>query len=119
MTTFPDRMGSDGISGGQVASRFPNTYCSQCGGEFGPGDHGYSHCQDHRMNAMTPANYSELANEHVVGVMLVEAIGNAIRRAQKACPTLDTGLFEDALSDFRGGLSTLNDELTAHEEGQF
>lgn len=28
--------------------RFENTYCSQCGGEFGPGDSGYSHCADHR-----------------------------------------------------------------------
>lgn len=28
--------------------RFPKTYCSQCGGEFGPGDSGYSHCRDHR-----------------------------------------------------------------------
>ena len=28
--------------------RFDNTYCSQCGSEFGPGDHGYSHCNDHR-----------------------------------------------------------------------
>lgn len=28
--------------------KFPKTYCSQCGQEFGPGDSGYSHCQDHR-----------------------------------------------------------------------
>lgn len=28
--------------------RFPNTFCSQCGGEFGPGDHGFSHCENHR-----------------------------------------------------------------------
>jgi hypothetical protein len=27
--------------------RFQKTYCSQCGGEFGPGDNGYSHCEDH------------------------------------------------------------------------
>jgi Lar family restriction alleviation protein len=27
--------------------RFAHTYCSQCGGEFGPGDAGYSHCVDH------------------------------------------------------------------------
>ena len=26
---------------------FPRTSCSQCGQEFGPGDHGFSHCQDH------------------------------------------------------------------------
>ena len=27
--------------------RYESTSCSQCGHEFGPGDHGYSHCQDH------------------------------------------------------------------------
>lgn len=27
--------------------RFAQTYCSHCGGAFGPGDHGYSHCEDH------------------------------------------------------------------------
>ena len=24
-----------------------NTYCSQCGQDFGPGRHGFSHCRDH------------------------------------------------------------------------
>lgn len=28
--------------------KFDRTYCSQCGAEFGPADHGYSHCRDHR-----------------------------------------------------------------------
>lgn len=27
--------------------RFPQTWCSSCGEEFGPGDSGYSHCEDH------------------------------------------------------------------------
>ena len=27
--------------------KFKNTYCSQCGQKFGPGDSGYSHCHDH------------------------------------------------------------------------
>lgn len=27
--------------------RFEKTYCSQCGAEFGPGDHGFSHCDEH------------------------------------------------------------------------
>ena len=27
---------------------FQNTFCSQCGQEFGPGDHGYSHCENHK-----------------------------------------------------------------------
>jgi hypothetical protein len=31
-----------------AAARFEKTYCSQCGGEFGPGDSGYSHCRDHQ-----------------------------------------------------------------------
>jgi len=28
--------------------KFENVSCSQCGGEFGPGDAGFSHCSDHR-----------------------------------------------------------------------
>lgn len=32
--------------------KFKNTFCSQCGEEFGPGDHGFSSCKSHRgMNA--------------------------------------------------------------------
>lgn len=27
--------------------RFDKTYCSNCGREFGPGDHGFSHCYQH------------------------------------------------------------------------
>ena len=33
--------------------RFANTYCSQCGGQFGPGDEGFSHCSDHQRPALT------------------------------------------------------------------
>lgn len=29
------------------AARFAQTYCSQCGGSFGPGNHGYSSCRSH------------------------------------------------------------------------
>ncbi len=28
--------------------KFQNTFCSQCGEEFGPGDHGFSSCKSHR-----------------------------------------------------------------------
>lgn len=34
-------------------SGFAHTYCSQCGGEFGPGDEGFSHCSDHQRPALT------------------------------------------------------------------
>lgn len=30
------------------APRFAKVYCSQCGGEFGPRDSGFSHCEDHK-----------------------------------------------------------------------
>lgn len=30
------------------APRFPMTYCSSCGEAFGPGDHGFSHCKNHK-----------------------------------------------------------------------
>lgn len=30
-------------------AKFEKTYCSQCGGEFGPGDHGFSHCSTHEV----------------------------------------------------------------------
>lgn len=28
-------------------AKFAETFCSQCGKEFGPGTNGYSHCEDH------------------------------------------------------------------------
>lgn len=31
-----------------VYARFDETYCSQCGGAFGPGNSGFSHCTDHQ-----------------------------------------------------------------------
>ncbi len=34
-------------SAAHLAPRFPTTSCSQCHQNTGPGDHGFSHCQDH------------------------------------------------------------------------
>lgn len=31
-----------------VSPGFDNINCSQCGRGFGPGNHGFSHCKDHR-----------------------------------------------------------------------
>ncbi len=30
-----------------VPPRFSETFCSHCGGAFGPGASGFSHCEDH------------------------------------------------------------------------
>lgn len=42
--------------------RFAVTYCSQCGAEFGPGQHGYSHCGDHDHEAEAAAIAADIAN---------------------------------------------------------
>ncbi|MGN6085841.1 Lar family restriction alleviation protein [Trinickia sp.] len=39
----------------EATPRFQNTFCSQCGGEFGPGNHGFSHCEHHRSAPAAPA----------------------------------------------------------------
>jgi hypothetical protein len=31
-----------------ASPKFSKTFCSQCGQEFGPGDHGFSHCSEHQ-----------------------------------------------------------------------
>jgi hypothetical protein len=36
--------------------RFSQTSCSHCGAVFGPGDHGFSHCKDHRGLRKLPDN---------------------------------------------------------------
>lgn len=30
------------------AYKYGETFCSQCGGEFGPGNEGFSHCENHK-----------------------------------------------------------------------
>jgi hypothetical protein len=43
--------------------KFAKTFCSQCGQEFGPGDHGFSHCSDHQgkiIGQTGPLTYAEL-----------------------------------------------------------
>lgn len=39
--------------------KFDVTWCSSCGRQFGPGNHGYSHCDQHT----TPEQASEKARE--------------------------------------------------------
>lgn len=49
MTGFTDA-DLDAMIDGELkhqAPKFANVGCSQCGQEFGPGDHGFSHCEDH------------------------------------------------------------------------
>lgn len=42
-------------------ARFDETFCSQCGGEFGPGYSGFSHCDQHEgrtnYDGLSPAKH--------------------------------------------------------------
>lgn len=40
----PEFVGTEAVA---AAPRFANVQCSSCGGEFGPGDHGFSSCDRH------------------------------------------------------------------------
>ena len=35
-------------NGKKKTPRYQMVYCSQCGEGFGPGDHGFSHCESHK-----------------------------------------------------------------------
>ena len=47
---------------------FENVWCSQCGREFGPGNHGYSHCFDHDERRSYKAQAKALADELIKGL---------------------------------------------------
>lgn len=82
-------------------SRFEHTYCSQCGGEFGPGDEGFSHCSDHARTDCIPVPtdrnqgwpgvyavlYTDVINDEQtcrddLWIATTTAITNAIDKAQ-------------------------------------
>ena len=56
--------------------RFQNVSCSHCGGDFGPGDHGFSHCEDHRPEGWPPFREGQtirIKNEDHLGLHRVES----------------------------------------------
>jgi hypothetical protein len=46
-----------------VRPKFEVTYCSNCGGRFGPGNHGYSHCEQHTAPEQASAKARETRAE--------------------------------------------------------
>lgn len=59
------------------AARFGNVHCSQCGGSFGPGNAGFSHCDDHGITQ--PAAVAQGAGEVVAD----------LKRLSSVCPELN------------------------------
>lgn len=43
--------------------KYDNVSCSQCGRDFGPGDHGFSHCNHHRKIAVRPSRQQDIYAE--------------------------------------------------------
>ena len=55
------------------APKFQQTYCSQCGEEFGPGDHGYSHCFDHLDRDVLSDDAKDRIKQAIKGAMTDES----------------------------------------------
>jgi len=56
--------------------RFEQTYCSQCGNEFGPGDEGFSHCADHSHNCDCRSGECESKHGRICRMTVEIANGN-------------------------------------------
>jgi hypothetical protein len=103
--------------------RFAKTFCSQCCGEFGPGDAGYSHCDQHTEAKMdrtfrfyvTTFAGGKMSSEHVsfnpyatdeVGyneavMMLVEKFLRAAKYDAEQMDLEDEQNSEDNRADYR------------------
>ena len=46
-------VGEEGSIPSLSTFKFQKTFCSSCGREFGPGNHGFSHCKDHASKSGT------------------------------------------------------------------
>jgi len=53
--------------------RFDNVSCSQCGRSFGPGDHGFSHCQDHPGHVQDMVEYKKRMLKIAETIINIEA----------------------------------------------
>lgn len=76
--------------------KFDNVSCSSCGQEFGPGDHGFSHCEDHQNKYNQRDEYfnmladfvAKAANEtgHYHRIKALESVADMV----DACKELET-----------------------------
>lgn len=82
----------------QPEYKFGRTYCSQCGGEFGQGNSGCSHCQDH----MQPAQPEPSAQgEALPRALLRKAL---VKAARTALPQSHTHEYIDSMEYWEANL---------------
>lgn len=86
-----------------AAPRFPVTFCSQCGEEFGPGNHGFSHCSDHEQSwDDDPLAFSQLPSQRDPLAALEECARDAARLdwiARQSLEDLAMGIVIDSNHD--------------------
>ncbi len=101
-----DRWGPEGKPS-ERKPKFEKTYCSQCGKEFGPGDHGYSHCSDHKSDAKNEAACGASHSDAVLGVERTiwqekHEIENARReKMREAMEEYDRTVYRPAMAKMR------------------
>lgn len=86
--------------------KFANVSCSQCGRDFGPGDHGFSHCEHHlapllsfKLNVLDGIR-AQFADDRLTSAELVEQLTEWLaeqRREIRALHIGDGALSEDVL----------------------
>jgi hypothetical protein len=84
--------------------RFANVSCSQCGQDFGPGDHGFSHCISHLTSRYRTVRDTETGMDLIVMAdqlepkeqIIVELLGalKALRAAVKTVPEMNHQRFD-------------------------
>ncbi|MHB8372237.1 MAG: hypothetical protein ACYDBI_05960 [Thermoplasmataceae archaeon] len=73
---------------------FPETFCSQCGSAFGPGESGYSHCADHRVRP----SIEDLEEANVLFKQLIITIQRIPEAGEVLCRLMDANAaFEEVL----------------------
>lgn len=91
--------------------KFDKTFCSQCGREFGPGDHGYSDCRSHgdRREELNATVEKWIEAQMITPLAALMQFGN-----QTARNTVDAEMARAfAITSPKGIVSALQDQFIA------
>lgn len=80
--------------------KFTNVGCSNCGGEFGPGNHGFSHCEHHSYALMAARRIVQARATEREATYLHDAkiVAQALLDAQERLSRKDAALMECSAS---------------------
>lgn len=90
-------------AGDQRRPLFAKTLCSQCGQEFGPGDRGYSHCEDHSASSISLKDLPLFWQGRANALRIIDS-----HRAQSDATTLEVArIYEECAAELRAAISRL------------